>query len=118
MSRTAAAIAPKAVPPAASAPMVVLPAAAAPPQICDRLDDRKINWLLTLVAKTKSANPSDAAVADRLDAHLRTGLGKNLCAEEAQKHISNLCGDQAVHSFMQKMVKELPFFVRPLVGDP
>jgi hypothetical protein len=29
-----------------------------------------------------------------------------------------MCADPAVFQFMQKMVKELPFFVRPLVGNP
>jgi hypothetical protein len=29
-----------------------------------------------------------------------------------------MCADRAVFDFMQMMVKELPFFVRPLVGDP
>lgn len=116
--RTAAAGPPGAPTAPAPAPVVALPIAPAAPQNCDRLDDRKINWLLRLVARTRAANPSDAAVAGRLDAHLRTGLGKNLCAEQAQIQISTMCADPAIYSFMQKMVKELPFFVRPLVGDP
>lgn len=117
-SRTAAAGPPGAATSSAPAPVVAVPVTPAAPQNCDRLDDRKINWLLRLVAKTRAANPSDAAVAGRLDAHLRSGLGKNLCAEQAQIQISIMCADPAIYSFMQKMVKELPFFVRPLVGDP
>lgn len=109
-SRTAKAVAPALAPAGPSARSATV--------ACDRLDDAKINWLLRLVAKTKAANPSDAAVADSLDAHLRTALGKGMCAEEAQTYISNMCADPAVFSFMQKMVKELPFFVRPLVGNP
>ena len=82
------------------------------------LDDRKINWLLNLVAKAKDANPDEAAVADRVAGQLRSALGKNMCAEEAQVHIEGMCADRGTKEFMALMVKELPFFVRPLVGDP
>ncbi len=82
------------------------------------LDDRKINWLLNLVAKAKDANPDQAAVADRVAGQLRSALGKNMCAEEAQVHIEGMCADRGTKEFMALMVKELPFFVRPLVGDP
>lgn len=83
-----------------------------------KLDDAKINWLLNLVAKAKAANPDDAAVADRVAGQLRSAMGKNMCAEEAQVHISNMCADSGTKEFMALMVKELPFFVRPMVGDP
>jgi hypothetical protein len=82
------------------------------------LDDRKINWLLNLVAKAKDSNPDQAAVADRVAGQLRSALGKNMCAEEAQVHIEGMCADRGTKEFMELMVKELPFFVRPLVGDP
>lgn len=85
---------------------------------CDRLDDAKIHWLLNLVEKTRQANPDQAAVADRVEQQLRSQLGRNMCAEDAQVQISNLCADRAVRNFMNLMVKQLPFFVRPLVGDP
>lgn len=82
------------------------------------LDDRKVNWLLNLVDKARDANPDQTAVADGAEASLRGALGRNLCADEAQVHIDNMCADPATRKFMGLMVKELPFFVRPLVGDP
>lgn len=110
----------KPVKPAASAvaPVLNLPSISAASVVCDRLDDPKIQWLLNLVAKTKAANPETGPVADQVNAQLAGGLGKNMCASEAQKHVSAMCADSAVFAFMQKMVKELPFFVRPLVGNP
>ncbi len=57
-------------------------------------------------------------MADRVDRQLRSAHGQNMCAEEAQVHISNMCADAGTKEFMALMVKELPFFVRPLVGDP
>jgi hypothetical protein len=95
-----------------------LPSISAAPVVCDRLDDSKIQWLLRLVAKTRAANPETAPVADRVNAQLVGSLGKSMCASEAQSHVSAMCADPAVFDFMQKMVKELPFFVRPLVGNP
>lgn len=83
-----------------------------------KLDDAKINWLLDLVAKAKASNPDQAAVADRVAGQLGSAMGKNMCAEEAQLHISNMCADSGTKQFMALMVKELPFFVRPMVGDP
>lgn len=83
-----------------------------------KLDDAKINWLLNLVAKAKAANPDQAATADRVAGQLRSAIGKNMCAEEAQVHISNMCADSGTKEFMALMVKELPFFIRPMVGDP
>ncbi len=85
---------------------------------CARLDDAKIQWLLNLVAKAKSSNPDQAGVAAGVERQLNAALGKNMCAEEAQIYIGNMCADPAVKNFMGLMVKELPFFVRPLVGDP
>lgn len=102
----------------AVAPSLNLPSISAAPVVCDRLDDPKIQWLLRLVAKTKAANPETAAVADQVNAQLVGSLGKNMCASEAQTHVAALCADPAVFDFMQKMVKQLPFFVRPLVGNP
>jgi hypothetical protein len=96
-------------------------AAAGPQVACDsgkRLDDRKVNWLIDLAAKAGAANPDQAAVAAKVDQQLRSALGKNMCAEEAQLHISNMCADASTRKFMALMVKELPFFVRPMVGDP
>lgn len=85
---------------------------------CAQLDDKKIYWLLDLVAKAKASNPDQAAVADHIDAQLRAKLGQNICAEEAQIYINAMCGEPGVRNFMDLMVKELPFFVRPMVGDP
>lgn len=83
-----------------------------------KLDDAKINWLLNLVAKAKASNPDQAATADRIAGQLRSAMGQNMCAEEAQIHISNMCADKGTKEFMALMVKELPFFIRPMVGDP
>jgi hypothetical protein len=95
------------------------PAAGASKADCGaKLDDAKINWLLNLVAKAKASNPDDAATADRIAGQLRSAMGQNMCAEEAQIHISNMCADKGTKEFMALMVKELPFFVRPMVGDP
>lgn len=92
---------------------------AAPSNVdCAQLDDKKIHWLLDLVAKAKASNPDQAAVADHIDAQLRAKLGQNICAEEAQIYINAMCGEPGVRHFMDLMVKELPFFVRPMVGDP
>lgn len=85
---------------------------------CARLDDAKINWLLGLVAKARSSNPDQAAVADNVERQLLGAMGKNMCAERAQIYVGNMCQDPAIARFMGLMVKELPFFVRPLVGDP
>jgi len=85
---------------------------------CARLDDKKIQWLLRLLAKAKASNPDQAAVAAGVEQQLNAALGKNMCAEEAQIYLGNMCADPAVKRFMGLMVKELPFFVRPLVGDP
>lgn len=85
---------------------------------CARLDDKKIFWLLDLVAKAKASNPDQAAVADHVDGQLRSVLGQNICAEEAQIYVGAMCADPGVRNFMHLMTKELPFFVRPLVGDP
>jgi hypothetical protein len=112
--------APKSAPSAArvAAPVLNLPSISTASVVCDRLDDSKIQWLLRLVAKTKAANPASAQVADQVNAQLVGSLGKNMCASEAQSHVAAMCADPAVFDFMQKMVKELPFFVRPLVGNP
>jgi hypothetical protein len=83
-----------------------------------QLDDAKINWLLNLVAKAKASNPDQAATADRIAGQLRSAMGQNMCAEQAQVHISNMCADKGTKEFMALMVKELPFFIRPMVGDP
>ena len=102
----------------AGGPMIQMPSLTNGSASCDRLNDRMIEWTRRLAAKTRDANPGTEAVAARVDAHLAGGLGTNMCAAEAQQHLSAFCGDPAVFDFMQKMVKELPFFVRPLVGDP
>ena len=101
-----------------AAPTLMVPSAASASATCDRLNDRMVEWLRRLVAKTRDANPGTAAIASQLDGQLAGALGKNLCAEEAQAYFTAMCADGAVFDFMQKMVKELPFFVRPLVGDP
>lgn len=92
--------------------------AAAPVVQCDRLDDKKIYWLLDLAAKTRAANPGMDQAGAQVDGQLRGALGKNMCAAEAQRYVGAMCAEPAVYTFMQKMVDELPFFVRPMVGDP
>jgi hypothetical protein len=86
--------------------------------VCDRLDDAKISWLLELVAKTRASHPELGGVATRVEQELRAAIGRNMCAQEAQVHLGVMCQDAAVMSFMKQMVRELPFYVRPLVGDP
>ena len=85
---------------------------------CSRFDDAKIGWLMEQVSKTRAEHPEMAAGADRLLAALQGALGKNLCASEAQAIIGQLCGDPAVVRVMNQMVSELPFFIKPMVGDP
>lgn len=85
---------------------------------CSRFDDAKINWLLEQVANTKAENPALSQGADKLTAELRALLGKNLCASEAQAIIKRLCGDPAVVKVMNAMVNRMPFFLKPMVGDP
>ncbi|HEX2053810.1 MAG TPA: hypothetical protein VHJ78_08820 [Actinomycetota bacterium] len=85
---------------------------------CSRFDDAKINWLIEQVNKTKAEHPEMAAGADKLLASLRGALGQNLCASEAQAIIGELCSDPAVVRVMNQMVSQLPFFIRPMVGDP
>ena len=96
----------------------VMPGASAPATACERLEDPMINWLLELVAKTTASNPDLAVVAAGVEQQLRSGMGRNMCAEEAQAHVAAMCQQHSVVNFMQQMVRELPFFVRPLVGDP
>lgn len=85
---------------------------------CSRFDDAKINWLLEQVAKTKAENPSLAGGADKLMGALQGALGKNMCASEAQAMLGQLCGDGAVVRVMNAMVDRLPFFIKPVVGNP
>lgn len=92
--------------------------AAGAPVKCSRFDDAKIHWLLEQVAKTRAENPEMAAGADRLTAALQGALGKNMCASEAQAIISQMCADPAVVRVMNQMVSQLPFFIKPMVGDP
>jgi hypothetical protein len=85
---------------------------------CSRFDDAKIQWLLDQVAKTKAEHPEMSAGADRMSAELRSALGQNMCAAEAQVLISRLCGDPAVVRVMNQMVSQLPFFIKPMIGNP
>lgn len=85
---------------------------------CSRFDDAKINWLLDQVAKTRAEYPEMAAGADKLSAELRNALGKNMCASEAQVVISRLCDDPAVVRVLNQMVSQLPFFIKPMIGNP
>jgi hypothetical protein len=102
----------------AAAATITMPSAASGSATCDRLNDRMVEWLRRLVAKTRDANPGTEAIASQLDGQLAGALGKNLCVDEAQAYFTAMCADGMVRDFMHKMVKELPFFVRPLVGDP
>ena len=83
-----------------------------------RLDDRKIQWLLTLASKAEAASPQSAEVAAEVRAELSRALGGGLCAAEAQQRLTALCMDGEVREFMRKMIAELPFLVGQLVGDP
>jgi len=85
---------------------------------CSRFDDAKINWILDQVAKTRAEHPEMAAGADKLTAELRNALGKNMCASEAQAIINQLCDDPAVVRVLNQMVSQLPFFIRPMIGNP
>jgi hypothetical protein len=85
---------------------------------CSRFDDAKINWILDQVAKTRAEHPEMAAGADRLAAELRNALGKNMCASEAQVIINRLCDDPAVVRVLNQMVSQLPFFIKPMIGNP
>ena len=82
------------------------------------MDDGKIYWLLEQSSKTLAANPAQAAGAARVDADLRSALGKNLCAAEAQALIARTCTDPAAVKFLNTMVSRLPFFIKPMVGNP
>ena len=85
---------------------------------CSRFDDAKINWLLEQVARTKAEHPEMAAGADRMAAELRSALGQNMCAADAQVMINRLCDDPAVVRVMNQMVSQLPFFIKPMIGNP
>jgi hypothetical protein len=85
---------------------------------CSRFDDAKINWLLEQVARTKAEHPEMAAGADRMAAELRSALGQNMCAADAQVMINRLCDDPAVVRVMNQMVAQLPFFIKPMIGNP
>jgi hypothetical protein len=85
---------------------------------CSRFDDAKINWILDQVAKTRAEHPEMAAGADKLTAELRNALGKNMCASEAQVIINRLCDDPAVVRVLNQMVSQLPFFIKPMIGNP
>jgi hypothetical protein len=103
---------------ARSAAPVNMPLISGSTVVCDRLDDAKINWLLGLVAKTRGSHPELGGVATKVDQQLRAAMGRNMCAAEAQAHVAAMCQDPAVVNFMKQMVRELPFFIRPMVGDP
>lgn len=83
-----------------------------------QMDDGKIMWLLDQSAKALAENPSQAAGAARVDGDLRSALGKNLCASEAQSLIASTCTDGAAVKFLNTMVNRLPFFIKPMVGNP
>lgn len=85
---------------------------------CSRFDDAKINWILDQVAKTRAEHPEMAAGADKLTAELRSALGKNMCASDAQVIINRLCDDPAVVRVLNQMVSQLPFFIKPMIGNP
>jgi hypothetical protein len=98
-------------------PVISAPSAPAS-ATCDRLEDAMINWLLELVARTAASNPDLAGVAAGVQQQLQSAMGRNMCAEEAQAYVAAMCQHPSVVTFMRHMVRELPFFVRPLVGDP
>ncbi|MDQ4148936.1 MAG: hypothetical protein M3164_02920 [Actinomycetota bacterium] len=85
---------------------------------CDRLDNPKIYWLLDLAAEARAEHPESVDGAGKVDQKLRSALGKNLCASAAQSELASMCSDPSAVGFIRHMVRQLPFFVRPLVGDP
>ena len=125
--KPAPAPAPKPKPVVVKAPVVAPPAPAPVLQVVQpaagcaanqQMDDGKIAWLLEQSSKTLAENPSQAAGAARVDADLRGAMGKNLCASEAQALIANTCTDAAAVKFLNTMVNRLPFFIKPMVGNP
>jgi hypothetical protein len=125
--KPAPAPAPKPKPVVVKAPVVAPPAPAPVPQVVQpaagcaankQMDDAKIAWLLEQSSKTLAENPSQAAGAARVDADLRGAMGKNLCASEAQALIAGTCTDAAAVKFLNTMVNRLPFFIKPMVGNP
>lgn len=103
-------------PPPAPGPVVGPPVAKCAAN--ETMDDAKIHWLLEQSANTLAENPSQAAGAARVNADLRGALGKNLCASEAQVLIANTCTDPAAVTFLNTMVNRLPFYIKPMVGNP
>ncbi|MGQ0679553.1 MAG: hypothetical protein ACT4OM_07850 [Actinomycetota bacterium] len=102
-------------------PPVPAPIVAPPVPACSadqRLDDAKIHWLLEQSAKALAENPAQAAGAARVDAGLRSALGQNMCASEAKALIANTCADATAARFLQTMVNRLPFFIKPMIGNP
>ena len=84
----------------------------------EQLNDAKINWLLGEIAKTAGSHPELASGAGTLKTQLEALLGRNMCGSEAQTVMANLCMDPAVFKVLNRMVGQLPFFIRFLVGDP
>lgn len=110
--------APVAAPPPAPAPVPQVAQPAAGCAANQQMDDGKIAWLLEQSSKTLAENPSQAAGAARVDADLRGAMGKNLCASEAQALIAGTCTNAAAVKFLNTMVNRLPFFIKPMVGNP
>jgi hypothetical protein len=108
--------------PASSVTQPVLPAPLKPAVQaavnCQKLDDAKINWLLEQIAKTKAGHPELAAGAARIEQQLRSALGQNMCAAQAQAMIASMCLDAAEVKVLNTMVSKLPWFIRPMIGDP
>jgi len=106
---------------AAVAKSVSSPSQAAVAVTCrakEQLNDAEINWLLGEIAKTAGSHPELASGAGTLKTQLEALLGRNMCGSEAQTVMANLCMDPAVFKVLNRMVGQLPFFIRFLVGDP
>jgi hypothetical protein len=104
--------------PAVNMPKAAALAAGAGASCTKGLDDDKINWLLDLSAKARADHPELAGSAAKVDQQLRSVMGKNLCPAEAQAYVASMCQDPGEVKFFGEMVHKLPFFIRPLVGDP
>ena len=99
-------------------PAVPAAAAAVTCPADQKMTDAEINWLLKEVSKTAAQQPSLSGGAATINASLRPLLGQNLCASQAQPTVSALCADPAASQTIHSMIGQLPFYVKPLVGNP
>lgn len=92
------------------------PAASCPSN--QRLTDAEINWLLKQVSRTAAQNPSLSGGAATITGALEPLLGQNLCAAQAQPVVTTLCSNAGALQTINAMTAQLPFYVKPFVGNP